>query len=184
MCSIDFRDRPPSRAQPPYQQSSAPSDDPLYRFFHFHCCSLFMLAADTRRTPVSPSIDYVLRPSIFFSIPLGIARIPAGQTGSQIAALAGLGSASTAASGTFRLLIRHSQLVTTLSPHGALERPFRNVACFSEEADNPPMDLSNVFVGFLQPVALGSAAVFVLLGIVRIRIPRRTPAFITRKTSR
>jgi len=46
------------------------------------------------------------------------------------------------------------------------------------------MDLSNVFVGFLQPVALGSAAVFVLLGIVRIRIPRRTPAFITRKTSR
>jgi hypothetical protein len=46
------------------------------------------------------------------------------------------------------------------------------------------MDFAQLFVGFLQPVAFGSAAVFALIGIVRLRIPRRSPALATRRPSR
>jgi len=44
------------------------------------------------------------------------------------------------------------------------------------------MELSEVFLGFLQPVALGSAAVFLLLGILNITSPRRSPAVIARRS--
>ena len=46
------------------------------------------------------------------------------------------------------------------------------------------MDLGNLFRGFFQTIALGSATVFILLGVVRLRIPRRTPALIPGKSSR
>jgi hypothetical protein len=46
------------------------------------------------------------------------------------------------------------------------------------------MAFTQLFLGFLQPVALGSAAVFVLLFIIGLRTPRRSPVLATRKTSR
>jgi hypothetical protein len=45
------------------------------------------------------------------------------------------------------------------------------------------MAFSEVFLGFLQPVALGSVAVFVLFLFVHFRTHRRAPAFIDRRTS-
>jgi hypothetical protein len=35
------------------------------------------------------------------------------------------------------------------------------------------MDFAQVFIGFLQPVAFGSVAVFTLFGIVHLRTPHR-----------
>jgi hypothetical protein len=46
------------------------------------------------------------------------------------------------------------------------------------------MNLAQVFAGFFQPVACGSAAVFVLLGFIGIRAPHRSPAVISRKPYR
>jgi hypothetical protein len=46
------------------------------------------------------------------------------------------------------------------------------------------MALTQVFLGFLQPVALGSAAVFALLLVLGLKPPRRSPALITRRTPR
>jgi hypothetical protein len=46
------------------------------------------------------------------------------------------------------------------------------------------MAFTQLFLGFLQPVALGSAAVFVLLFIIGLRTPRRSPFLATRRTSR
>jgi len=46
------------------------------------------------------------------------------------------------------------------------------------------MGLTQLFVGFLQPVALGSAAVFALIGIIGLRTPSRTGLLVTRRTSR
>ena len=46
------------------------------------------------------------------------------------------------------------------------------------------MDLSELFRGFFQTIALGSATVFILLGVVRLRTPRRTPALIPGKSAR
>jgi hypothetical protein len=46
------------------------------------------------------------------------------------------------------------------------------------------MDLAHLFLGFFHTVALGSATVFVLLGVVRLRGPRRSPALIPGKSSR
>jgi hypothetical protein len=46
------------------------------------------------------------------------------------------------------------------------------------------MDLGGLFLGFLHTVALGSAAVFILIGIVRLRIPRRNPILIPGTPSR
>ena len=46
------------------------------------------------------------------------------------------------------------------------------------------MDLGDLFRGFFQTIALGSATVFILLGVVRLRSPRRTPALVPGKSSR
>jgi len=46
------------------------------------------------------------------------------------------------------------------------------------------MDISQLFLGFWQPVALGSAAVFALLFLIGIKTPRRSPALITRRPPR
>ena len=46
------------------------------------------------------------------------------------------------------------------------------------------MDFAQLFAGFFQSVACGTAAVFALIGIVGIRTPRRSPAMIPRKPSR
>jgi hypothetical protein len=46
------------------------------------------------------------------------------------------------------------------------------------------MAFRELFLGFLQPVALGSAAVFVLFGIMGLRTPHRSPALMNRRTSR
>jgi hypothetical protein len=46
------------------------------------------------------------------------------------------------------------------------------------------MDFSGLFLGFLHTVALGSATVFMLIGIVRLRIPRRSPLPMRGKPSR
>jgi hypothetical protein len=46
------------------------------------------------------------------------------------------------------------------------------------------MDWAHLFLDFFHTVALGSATVFILLGVVRLRSPRRTPAPIPGKSSR
>ena len=46
------------------------------------------------------------------------------------------------------------------------------------------MGLSQLFRGFLQPVALGSATVFILLFIIGLRTPRRSPALVPRRNRR
>jgi hypothetical protein len=45
------------------------------------------------------------------------------------------------------------------------------------------MAFGELFLGFLQPVALGSAAVFVLFLFVHFRTHRRSPVFVDRRTS-
>jgi hypothetical protein len=46
------------------------------------------------------------------------------------------------------------------------------------------MGFTQLFLGFLQPVALGSAAVFVVLGVIGLRTPSRSGLLVTRRTSR
>jgi hypothetical protein len=46
------------------------------------------------------------------------------------------------------------------------------------------MALTQLFLGFLQPVAFGSAAVFALLLVIGLKTPRRSPALIARRTIR
>jgi hypothetical protein len=46
------------------------------------------------------------------------------------------------------------------------------------------MDFSQLFLGFLQPVALGSAAVFVLLCVIGLGTPSRSGLLVSRRTSR
>jgi hypothetical protein len=46
------------------------------------------------------------------------------------------------------------------------------------------MEFSRLFLVFLQPVALGSAAVFVVLGVIGLRTPRRSSLLVNRRTSR
>ena len=46
------------------------------------------------------------------------------------------------------------------------------------------MSLAQLFVGFLQPVALGAGAVFALLLFTKLSMPRRKPVLITRRRSR
>jgi hypothetical protein len=46
------------------------------------------------------------------------------------------------------------------------------------------MDFAQLFVGFLQPVAFGSVAVLALFGIIRLGIPRRSPALAARRSAR
>ncbi len=46
------------------------------------------------------------------------------------------------------------------------------------------MAFTQLFVGFLQPVAVGSAAVFALFFFIGLKTPRRSPAMITRRTTR
>jgi len=46
------------------------------------------------------------------------------------------------------------------------------------------MHFSDIFSGFLQPVAIGSAAVLALLGLVRLKTPRRSPVLIDRRPPR
>lgn len=46
------------------------------------------------------------------------------------------------------------------------------------------MEWAHLFRDFFQTVALGSVTVFALLGVVRLRTSRRTPAFVPGKSSR
>jgi hypothetical protein len=46
------------------------------------------------------------------------------------------------------------------------------------------MAFTQLFLGFLQPVAVGSAAVFALFFLIGLKTPRRSPALITRRTYR
>ena len=46
------------------------------------------------------------------------------------------------------------------------------------------MALIQLFCGFLQPVAMGSAVVFVLLAVIALRTPRRSPTLINRRNPR
>lgn len=61
---------------------------------------------------------------------------------------------------------------------------FGNIASANRRAHNRFMDLGELFRGFFQTIALGSATVFILLGVVRLRSSRRTPALIPGKSSR
>ena len=61
---------------------------------------------------------------------------------------------------------------------------FGNLADPNGRPHNRFMDLGDLFRGFFQTIALGSATVFILLGVVRLRSPRRTPAMIPGKSSR
>jgi len=46
------------------------------------------------------------------------------------------------------------------------------------------MDFAQIFAGFMQPVAIGSAAVLLLLGILHFRSPRRSAVLVTRRPNR
>jgi len=46
------------------------------------------------------------------------------------------------------------------------------------------MDLARLFAGFFQPVLFGSAAVFILIGLVGLRTPHRSPVVVARKPYR
>jgi hypothetical protein len=46
------------------------------------------------------------------------------------------------------------------------------------------MALTQVFLGFLQPVAIGSGTILILLFLLGLKTPRRTPATIARRTQR
>jgi hypothetical protein len=46
------------------------------------------------------------------------------------------------------------------------------------------MDLRQLFLEFFGTVGLGSATVFVLFGVVRLRTPRRSAVLIPHKPSR
>jgi hypothetical protein len=46
------------------------------------------------------------------------------------------------------------------------------------------MAFTELFLGFLQPVAFGSATVFALLLAIGLGTPRRSPVLIARKPSR
>jgi hypothetical protein len=46
------------------------------------------------------------------------------------------------------------------------------------------MAFTQLFFGFLRPVALGSAAVFLLFFVIGLKTPRRSPAIITRRPPR
>jgi hypothetical protein len=46
------------------------------------------------------------------------------------------------------------------------------------------MSFTQVFLGFLQPVALGSATVFALFLVIGIKTTRRSPVLVNRKPSR
>jgi hypothetical protein len=46
------------------------------------------------------------------------------------------------------------------------------------------MGFSQLFLGFLQPVAFGSATVFILLFIIGLKTPRSSPAVVARRTYR
>ena len=61
---------------------------------------------------------------------------------------------------------------------------FGNLAEPNRCLHNRFMDFGELFRGFFQTIALGSATVFILLGVVRVRSPRRTPALIPGKSSR
>lgn len=59
-----------------------------------------------------------------------------------------------------------------------------NLALALPCAHNAAMAFTQLFLGFLQPVAVGSAAVFALLLVLGLKTPRRSPALITRRTTR
>jgi hypothetical protein len=46
------------------------------------------------------------------------------------------------------------------------------------------MAFTQLFLGFLQPVAVGSATVFALFVVIGLKTPRRSPVLITRRTTR
>jgi hypothetical protein len=46
------------------------------------------------------------------------------------------------------------------------------------------MAFTQLFFGFLRPVAMGSAAVLALLFLIGLKTPRRSPTFITRRPPR
>jgi len=46
------------------------------------------------------------------------------------------------------------------------------------------MHFTDLFAGFFAPVVIGSATVLILIGLVRLRTPRRSPALVARKPSR
>jgi hypothetical protein len=46
------------------------------------------------------------------------------------------------------------------------------------------MDFAKLFAGFWLPVGAGTAAVFLLIGFVRLTIPSRTPVLVSRKPIR
>ncbi len=78
------------------------------------------------------------------------------------------------------LRLRNQRLVTAVLVPGLLvmSHPCRVAAIIG------CMEFAQLFFGFLQPVALGSLAVFLLLGMVSFRSHRRTPVLITRRPNR
>src|SRR5579859_420593 len=75
-----------------------------------------------------------------------------------------------------RIILRSYQC----AEHGHL----RNVVTVGRQAHNPPMDFARLFAGFFQPVLFGSLAVFVLIGVVALRAPHRSPVLVVRKPYR
>jgi hypothetical protein len=62
--------------------------------------------------------------------------------------------------------------------------PTSNLASAFPFAHNAAMAFTQLFLGFLQPVAVGSATVFALFVVIGLKTPRRSPVLITRRTTR
>lgn len=72
----------------------------------------------------------------------------------------------------------------TRSPGNHRGYPTSNLALALSCAHNASMAFTQLFLGFLQPIAVGSAAVFALFLVLGLKTPRRSPALITRRTPR
>ena len=61
---------------------------------------------------------------------------------------------------------------------------YRNIALIAARRHNEEMGVSSVFLDFLQHTVIGAAAVFALLFLIHLGIPRRSVIEIPHRTIR
>lgn len=62
------------------------------------------------------------------------------------------------------------------------DRPDRNVAIIHRALHNAGVSISTVVLDFLQRIAIGAGAVFAVLLIIRLGLPKRAGTAVTRRT--
>ena len=61
------------------------------------------------------------------------------------------------------------------------DKPDRNVAVAAGELHNVEMGVGKVFIDFLERIAVGAGAVFALLLVIRLGLPRRSRIAVARR---